>query len=185
MLAAMTSTTLTHATAPAAGGLFYATCATIIPVLLLAIAVQGRTIDDLTSSWLKIIRTPAAKVTGREKAAFGFITIAAVVVIVIVAWGVTGELDAISSLYQNPPADPGGVLDAVVVLTAGAAAIPLVTFARALIGGNEALIREVRSTPPKPPAAAQQAQDGSPAEDDSSAPAPEPATDTTPDTPPA
>jgi hypothetical protein len=47
----MTSlTALTHAAAPAApafNGLFYATAATIIPVLFLAIAVQGRGYENL------------------------------------------------------------------------------------------------------------------------------------------
>jgi len=36
-----------HATSPAFNGLFYATAATIIPVLFLAIALQGRMYEDL------------------------------------------------------------------------------------------------------------------------------------------
>lgn len=48
MLAAMSSlASLAHAAEPAFNGLFYATVATIIPVLFLALAVQGRTSENL------------------------------------------------------------------------------------------------------------------------------------------
>jgi len=55
MLAAMTSlASLAHgarAATPAFNGLFYATAATIIPVLFLAIAVQGPLYGDLLKAF--------------------------------------------------------------------------------------------------------------------------------------
>jgi hypothetical protein len=47
MLAAMSSLTLAHTAAPAFNGLYYATVATIIPVLFLALAIQGNDYEEL------------------------------------------------------------------------------------------------------------------------------------------
>lgn len=54
MMTAMISlVALTHAaTAPAFNSLFFATAATMIPVLFLAIAVQGTTYQDLVKAYL-------------------------------------------------------------------------------------------------------------------------------------
>jgi hypothetical protein len=47
----------THHAAPAFSGLFYATCATVIPVLFLAIAVQRGFYADLLAASVLAIRT--------------------------------------------------------------------------------------------------------------------------------
>jgi hypothetical protein len=47
MLAAMSSFALAHTAAPAFNGLYYATVATIIPVLFLALAIQGNDYEEL------------------------------------------------------------------------------------------------------------------------------------------
>lgn len=45
-----------HTAAPAFNGLFYATAATVIPVLFLAIAVQGHALQDIVKSYTAALR---------------------------------------------------------------------------------------------------------------------------------
>jgi hypothetical protein len=63
MLTGMSITALTHATAtvPVSNGLFYATAATIIPVLFLAIAVQGRGLNHMLRATTTGPDQPAAR----------------------------------------------------------------------------------------------------------------------------
>jgi hypothetical protein len=59
---------LTHTAAPPAfNGLFFATAATIIPVLFLAIAVQGRTYQNLVNGILAATRRMVEATSDRER----------------------------------------------------------------------------------------------------------------------
>jgi hypothetical protein len=93
MLSGMTSLALlahtAHATTPAFNGLFYATVATVIPVLFLAIAVQSRTYDSL----VKVITYD-----GPDARLFAISLIAIVIAELILASGAIGEVSAVKAL---------------------------------------------------------------------------------------
>jgi hypothetical protein len=121
MLAAMTSLAslvhTAHQAAPAFNGLFYATVATVIPVLFLAIAVQGNFYDDLLSSSARAIRTFRARQQG-PAAATALVASAAAYAfaVVILIYSVYGEVDALQALYWQKSNDPGGALEAASLL---------------------------------------------------------------------
>jgi hypothetical protein len=143
ILAAMSSlATLAHAAAPPApafNGLFYATAATIIPVLFLAIAVQGPLYGDLLKA------SDAALRRFREHKADpspprlvlrlwigSVLASGAAVTILIVTVG--GEIEALVSLrMERAYGDPQAAIAAAVLLTAAAAVGPALAFVRLMV----------------------------------------------------
>jgi hypothetical protein len=143
MLAAMSSlASLAHgarAAAPAFNGLFYATAATIIPVLFLAIAVQGPLYGDLLKA------SDAALRRFREHKADpspprlvlrlwigSVLASGAAVAILIVTVG--GEIEALVSLkMERAYGDPQAAIAAAVLLTAAAAVGPALAFVRLMV----------------------------------------------------
>jgi len=138
MLAGMTSLTpLAHNTAQAAQPLtpstiaFFATAATIIPVLFLAIAVQGRAFEDLIKAMDVLVRHTEDSVPwyarGAHKTAHVALSIAAAGILV---YGVGSEIVAIYTLYQQKDEHGAGqaVLDGVIVMIIATAAGPALNF---------------------------------------------------------
>jgi hypothetical protein len=134
----MTSLAALAHTAPAAApfnGLFYATVATIIPVLFLAIAVQGRAYDNLLQTLITAAndsrrdKNPGAwKLTASVGAATALVSAA----VLILICGAAGELVATLALARQ---HAGGVeadfaVSAVLFLTAATAAGPAVALSR-------------------------------------------------------
>jgi hypothetical protein len=127
----------TTAAAPAFNGLFYATAATIIPVLFLAIAVQGRTYENL----VKTLRAPSPRWTWtftgpwRQQLPAVIVALATMTIVVaILVFGAVSEILAVYALYQQQAlARIGqGVLNAVIFLVIATAAGPALAFLRAL-----------------------------------------------------
>jgi hypothetical protein len=123
---------LAHAARPAApafNGLYYATAATIIPVLFLAIAVQGPLYGDLLKAFdaaLRRLREHRAGSSPRR--------------LVLRLWvgsvlaTVGGEIEALLSLsVQRPYGDPHAAIAAAVLLTVAAAIGPALAFARLMV----------------------------------------------------
>jgi hypothetical protein len=143
MLAAMSSlASLAHAArvaAPAFNGLFYATAATIIPVLFLAIAVQGPLYGDLlkaSDATLRRFREHKAGASPRRLVLRLWIgsvlASSAAVAILIVTVG--GEVEALVSLrMERAYGDPQAAIAAAVLLTAAAAVGPALAFARLMV----------------------------------------------------
>jgi hypothetical protein len=143
MLAAMSSLAfLTHgarAAAPAFNGLFYATAATIIPVLFLAIAVQGPLYGDLlkaSAATLRRFREHKAGASPRRLILrlwiASVLASSAAVAILIVTVG--GEIEALLSLNaERAYGDPHAAIAAAVLLTAAAAIGPALAFARLMV----------------------------------------------------
>jgi hypothetical protein len=143
MLAAMSSLAfLAHgarAAAPAFNGLFYATAATIIPVLFLAIAVQGPLYGDLLKAFdaaLRRFREHKAGASPRRLVLRLWIgsvlASSAAVAILIVTVG--GEVEALVSLnVRRAYGDPHAAIAAAVLLTAAAAIGPALAFARLMV----------------------------------------------------
>jgi hypothetical protein len=151
MLAAMSSlASLAHearTASPAFNGLFYATAATIIPVLFLAIAVQGPLYGDLLKAFdaaLRRFREHKAGASPRRlvlRLWIGSVLASgAAVAILIVTVG--GEIEALLSLNaERAYGDPHAAIAAAILLTAAAAIGPALAFARLMVtlyprGGN-------------------------------------------------
>ena len=114
--------------APAFNGLYYATIATVIPVLFLAIAVQGTIYQDLIKGATKSAASSQAQ--GREPHYAVFLLALSALVVI---YGGAGELFALMALAHRAdgPAqqwvtEPGGL-----VLTIIAAAGPARAFLKA------------------------------------------------------
>jgi hypothetical protein len=143
MLAAMSSlASLAHearTVAPAFNGLFYATAATIIPVLFLAIAVQGPLYGDLlkaSGATLRRFREHKAGASPRRLVLRLWIgsvlASSAAVAILIVTVG--GEIEALLSLNaERAYGDPHAAIAAAVLLTAAAAIGPALAFGRLMV----------------------------------------------------
>lgn len=166
MLAAMSSLASLahhHATAPAFNGLFYATAATLIPVLFLALAVQGgmyeyllRRADNATSYQQKTIGAPfiqqlaggAAGIAGGMAQAIAY---------AILVFGVGGEITAIRALSIQKAGSQGHafVYLAAIILTVAIAVNPglalLASIWRATIGSwwrsTRAMIKAAAGAP--------------------------------------
>jgi hypothetical protein len=125
----------TAAAAPAFNTAFYATAATVIPVLFLAIAVQGRALETVTRAATSAAHDyqRARRSRARLKAVTAhfraLLTVAVASLIVID--GVAGEMIAIVALQNRKGGAETFVATAIVVLTFAAAATPAVTFGRA------------------------------------------------------
>lgn len=151
----------TVAAAPAFNTAFYATAATVIPVLFLAIAVQGRVLETVTSAATSAAHDyqRARRSRARLKAVTAHIRALLTVAIasLIVIDGVAGEISALVALQTRKGGTETFVATAVVVLSFAAAATPAVTFAKAFrktmalltepLGTAETATR----TPPAPP----------------------------------
>jgi len=143
MLAAMSSlTSLAHearGAAPAFNGLFYATAATIIPVLFLAIAVQGPLYGDLLKAFDAALRRFREHKAGSSPRRLilrlwigSVLASSAAVAILIVTVG--GEIEALVSLnVQRAYGDPHAAIAAAILLTAAAAIGPALAFARLMV----------------------------------------------------
>jgi hypothetical protein len=143
MLAAMNSlASLAHgarAAAPAFNGLFYATAATIIPVLFLAIAVQGPLYGDLLKASAATLRRFREHKAGSSPRRLvlrlwigSVLASSAAVAILIVTVG--GEIEALLSLNaERAYGDPHAAIAAALLLTAAAAIGPALAFARLMV----------------------------------------------------
>ncbi len=123
--------------APAFNGLFYATAATIIPVLFVAIAVQGRLYDIVLAAPEEMKQWLAGHLPRRLGRAslisYYCSVLAAIVAAAILIYGIEGEILAIRSLYLQRPVGPHGEVEtAVIVLTVMAAVLPAAAFLRTL-----------------------------------------------------
>jgi hypothetical protein len=134
----MTTLTLAAQTAPAAPAFntaFYATAATVIPVLFLAIAVQGRALETVTNAATNAAHDyqRARRSRARLKAATAqtraLLTVA--IASLIVMDGVAGEIIAMVALQTQKGGAETFVATAVGALTYAAAATPAVSFAKA------------------------------------------------------
>jgi hypothetical protein len=143
MLAAMSSlASLAHgagASAPAFNGQFYATAATIIPVLFLAIAVQGPLYGDLLKAFDAALRRFREHKAGSSPRRLvlrlwigSVLASSAAVAILIVTVG--GEIEALVSLnVERAYGDPHAAIAAAVLLTVAAAIGPALAFARLMV----------------------------------------------------
>jgi hypothetical protein len=135
--------------APPFNGLFYATAATIIPVLFLAIAVQGRGYQNLINALADIDRRRTSSPRGDWKpiplTAASFVLFSAAALIVV--YGVASEIFAIYALYQQQARSSTGqtVLTGLIILTIATAAGPALTF----LGYNYRYIRDAAKPPPE------------------------------------
>jgi hypothetical protein len=138
MLAAMTTIVLLASSAtkaPPFNGLFYATVATVIPVLFLAVAVQGKesTYESLMRgategfsrlNLQRLQRMPGSTRRPQVLAAVSMIG-ATVLAVAILSAGVVGEVTVVSALYYRRAAHgPWYVLAEVVFLAYAAGAAP-------------------------------------------------------------
>jgi hypothetical protein len=128
-----------HAASPAFNGLFYATAATIIPVLFLAIAVQGLAFQQvlLAMRWLNGATNAARRrhdYYRRYSLPLGLATIAAMLIAAAIPYlGAAGEIDAILALYHQQASGAGSlVLAATILLAIVAAGGPAIAFVGAL-----------------------------------------------------
>jgi len=140
MLAGMRLTSLAHtaAAAPPFNSTFYATVATIIPVLYLALAVQGSTYADLLKAAAKAWNSIRQRANRSGPAAGIFLPYIGSVLLGTAALqipilGVLGEIQALIALDQQRA--PGGPRIAIVTsatLAVAVAAGPALAFARFL-----------------------------------------------------
>jgi hypothetical protein len=143
-----------HAAAPAFNADFYMTAATVIPVLFLAIAVQGSTYTDI----LRIAhdagdRTgPYAPTSGSRREAIGATTAyvaAARLGVFVLVYGVFGEILALISLAERHALGQGFVFGSAVVLIIVAAMRPAVALVKAIgFGDARPQPRDSRSKEP-------------------------------------
>ena len=152
MLAAMILALAHGHAAPAFNGLFYATVALILPVLFLALAVQGTMFEDLVK--IAARRAQAYKATIRDEAAqrklsartlLGVTFLAGTpgaVAVAILLYGTLGEILAVIALYQQRAAGPTGliVLLATIFLVIAVAIRPFTTF----VGYQVQQVRQTR-----------------------------------------
>jgi hypothetical protein len=101
MLGAMTLA-LTAAAVPSFNGLFYATAATVIPVLFLAIAVQGSRYQDLTGPMVRAVERGRNSRTWYERLAFSALAGGNLgAAFLTLVYGVAGEIAAILALISQ------------------------------------------------------------------------------------
>ena len=127
---------LAHAAAPpppAFNGLFYATAATVIPVLFLAIAVQGRTYENLVNAGTAADRRLSEATTWRRRTiAYVSGSVLFVIAGLILVWGVLSEIIAVAALHQQQASGAAGfiVLIGTIFMVIAAAGPPALVFAR-------------------------------------------------------
>jgi hypothetical protein len=157
----------TRAADPAFNGLFYATAATVIPVLFLAIAVQGFAYQQVLQAMMALnaFGNALARVRRRQRYRYRFpgvgtiasLRLSTIAIMIFAAaipfLGVTGEVSAIIALYQQ---QAGGnapyVIAATILLTAVAAGGPAIVFVTAISGnlpGESVAERPATGEPPQ------------------------------------
>ncbi len=105
---------------------FYVTCATVIPVLFLAVAVQGTSYQDLLDTLVKAARAPVNSPPLLQLRAYAAALLTALVAVVVGGLGSLGEIEALYTLYLGREAgDRGLVLAATLGLLLATAAGPL------------------------------------------------------------
>jgi hypothetical protein len=105
---------------------FYSTAATVIPVLFLAVAVQGSTYQDLLKAAGAMYKRTRRDQIIRKVA----MTLPLIPALFILVYGVQGEIVAISSLDLQRQVGGGNptVIAAIITLTAAAALTPVVSY---------------------------------------------------------
>lgn len=144
MLAAMTSIELLAHSASAAtppfNSTFYATVAVLIPVLFLALAVQGRTSENLLRASATANRRylEAARHGPLPRRVAAIVIVPAMIADLIVLFGGAGEIVAVITLYRRTAPPPTGpwVLAGTIFLIAAVAAGPFLTALRAANSGE-------------------------------------------------
>ena len=115
--------------AVAFNGLFYATMATVVPLLFLAVAVQGRTYDDLVEAIARLYDydPPASDSVWPVIAMLAIVALPfiALAVLIVAAWA---EISAVLALEWQRPEHPL----VIVVAAAGLTVMSVVAPARAL-----------------------------------------------------
>jgi hypothetical protein len=141
MMTAMISlAALTHAApAPAFNGLFYATAATIIPVLFVALAVQGRGYENLMKTFDTMDERSDHDISRTQAAAFVATGVLVTIATLILASAVLSEILAVYALYQQQARSTTGwtILISVILLTIATAATPALTYLRYYIRSEE------------------------------------------------
>lgn len=176
MLASMRSIALSDAAATPFNGLFYATMATVIPVLFVAAAVQGSTYHQMlkdssrryaVSIWQgndlitlrkevrrgSLTRPQALRKTAdfRDLLSLAIASLYVAVALVTVALATVGEVLSLLSLY-NQQADSGStILASGVLLTCMTAAGPAAAIARTALNLVKEEIRFYRGARPESP----------------------------------
>jgi hypothetical protein len=117
--------------APAFNGLFDATAATVIPVLFLAVAVQG----DLLQRLVRLADSAAARVIKAPVRAMTVSYLCGVAAVAMTLYSAAGEIQAILSLYwQRTVGEQSTVLYAVLITTAAAVSGPVQVIGKSMFG---------------------------------------------------
>jgi hypothetical protein len=113
---------------------FYATTATVIPVLYLALTLQGSTHRDLMNRWRKVNQESPWQFRPQVRAvALALVAIAAGWIIV---FGIVGEYSALQALVteKTGPVTQSNVYEPCILLLIMVAAGPVLQFASAFFG---------------------------------------------------
>jgi hypothetical protein len=121
--------------APAFNGLFYATCATVMPVLFLAIAVQGTAYQSALKTLDAVMRLPAFQSGSGIRSPIASTALVALTAMITIFLGIMGiiayaEIQAIYALYQGHASGITAleVLQATIFLILATAASPVAAF---------------------------------------------------------
>jgi hypothetical protein len=163
MLTAMTFALAHGHGTPAFNGLFFATAATVIPVLFLALAIQGRTYPDLVKTFHSRAGSAGGSRTVRQRFADASVGVGAMLAAVLIVFAGGAELYAFDALLagQAEPPDTFIVYYAICVLTVGVATPPIVALVRPVSTSLRA--RKVETCP------AQEGEEAEPSAGDNSA----------------
>ena len=153
MLTAMTLALAHGHAAPPFNADFYTAAATIIPVLYLALAIQGPAYDALLKSYTDRFADAAALIHARNWRLPGYATRRAVIraviasvwaptgAFIILSFGVYGEGQAVISLYaRRAEGSPSDVLTSLLVMILAAAAGPAGKLARTIRQADRAAV---------------------------------------------
>jgi len=129
---------------------FYVTAATVIPILYLALTLQGRTYEDIVNAVFgKIRRNYIAQAGVRSYIWLILAVILSLAAVAIVVFGITGEWEAILALY-NHYSTPGGaswVLFASIILMIAVGIGPIIRFWRPIVSPTEDIAKEAGQRP--------------------------------------
>jgi hypothetical protein len=118
---------------------FYVTCATVIPVLFIAFAIEARQLQPPLAAGYRAFR----RLVGREGRFRDFVLFAVGLFLpaIIVAFGLAGELGALAALYY------GADVRSLRIITFASTAVLLV--AVVLGASNSALTAATKAVPPR------------------------------------
>ncbi len=134
------------ATAPAFNGLFFATAATIIPVLFLAIAVQSRGYQNLLDLLTAIdLRSRKFGQSRLRLGAVTFFVSLLLAALYIVLYAAFSEVAAVDSLYRQQATayEQQVVLTGTTIMIIATVVGPALAFMRALVASTPRLSRRV------------------------------------------